>query len=126
VSFVLKTSLGALDFGSRPTDDEGRVVLEIRDRRYGEFPVLVSYAGDGAHQPIQSETRVGFGPIPAATLPESGVLISPNFSPAIGLPFLFFYGSMWFVFAYCGYVIVVKMGRLRRASSPSTVRMPIE
>jgi hypothetical protein len=107
--------LGALDFGARPTDDEGKVQLVISDRRYGEYPMLVSYPGDGNHQPIRTEARVNFGARPAPSLPEDGVLIAPGFSPAIGLPFLFFYGGMWCVFAYClGYLVIWRTHRVRQ------------
>jgi molybdopterin-containing oxidoreductase family membrane subunit len=115
VTFALKTSLGSLNFGARPTDDEGKVQLVISDRRYGEYPVIVTYTGDGAHQRIVSEARVNFGSRPASALPEEGVLISPGFSPAIGLPFLCFYGGMWCVFAYClGYLVIWRTRRARQ------------
>ena len=118
VAFLLKTSLGALDFGSRPTDDEGAVKLTVRDRRYGRYPVSVIYRGDGVHQPVESATVVDFGARPAPALPEAGVLIQPTFSAAIGLPFLCFYGSMWCVFAYAvGYLVVVRMRRARHAAA---------
>jgi len=116
VKFKLKTSLGSLDFGARPTDDEGKVAVVVRDRRYGRYPVSVSYSGDGVHEPSLGETLVAFGLRPAPALPEGGVLTAPTFSPAIGLPFLCFYGSMWCVFAYAlGYLVLVRMRRARQA-----------
>lgn len=115
VGFALKTSLGTLDFGRRPTDDEGKVQLVVRDRRYGRYPVNVIFPGDETHTASRGEVLVDFGRPPAPALPESGVLISPNFSPAIGLPFLFFYGTMWVVFAYVvGYLVLVRMRRERQ------------
>jgi Ni/Fe-hydrogenase subunit HybB-like protein len=118
VGFTLKTSLGTLDFGRRPTDDEGKVQLVVRDRRYGQYPVEVAFQGDGAHPPSRSQVMVDFGPRPAPALPGGGVLIGPNFSPAIGLPFIFFYGSMWCVMAYVvGYLVLVRMRRERRAGA---------
>jgi Ni/Fe-hydrogenase subunit HybB-like protein len=115
VGFALKTSLGTLDFGKRPTDDEGKVQLVVRDRRYGQYRMDVAFQGDGAHPPSHGQVLVDFGSRPAAALPEGGVLISPNFSPAIGLPFLFFYGSMWCVMAYVlGYLVLVRMRRERQ------------
>ncbi len=118
VMFALKTSLGKLDFGARPTDDEGKVQLVVHDRRYGEYPVEVTYPGDGAHQASRGQVRVNFGPRPATALPESGVLISPNFSPEIGLPFLCFYGGMWCVFGYAlGYLVIWRMRRERRGGN---------
>jgi hypothetical protein len=122
VGFALKTSLGTLDFGKRPTDDEGKVQLVVRDRRYGQYPVDVVFQGDGTHPPSQGRVLVDFGARPAPALPEGGVLISPNFSPAIGVPFLAFYGSMWCVMAYVvGYLVLVRMRRERQreALSPS-------
>ena len=32
-----------LKFGNRPTDQEGRVQLVIHERRYGKYPVEVSF-----------------------------------------------------------------------------------
>jgi hypothetical protein len=41
--------------------------------------------------------------------------------PAIGLPFLFFYGSMWCVMAYVvGYLVLVRMRRERQVVLRST------
>jgi hypothetical protein len=115
VGFALKTSLGTLDFGKRPTDDEGKVQLVVRDRRYGQYRMDVAFQGDASHPPSQGQVLVDFGSRPAPALPEGGVLISPNFSPAIGLPFLFFYGSMWCVMAYVvGYLVLVRMRRERQ------------
>ncbi len=118
VNFVLKTLLGELNFGVRPTDDEGKAELTIHDRRYGAYPIVVAYGGDGEHQPTRSEALIDFGPKPVPALPAEGVLIGPGFSPAIGFPFLFFYGSMWCVFAYCvGYLVVVRMRAVRHPAA---------
>jgi Ni/Fe-hydrogenase subunit HybB-like protein len=118
VGFALKTSLGVLDYGRRPTDDEGKVALVVRDRRYGQYMMDISYQGDEAHPASRSQVQVDFGPRPKPALPESGVLISPTFSPAIGLPFLGFYGSMWCVFAYViGYLVFFRMRRERKTKS---------
>jgi Ni/Fe-hydrogenase subunit HybB-like protein len=112
VGFALKTSLGRLDYGARPTDGDGKVQLVIRDHRYGQYPVDVAYGGGDDYQTSHGVVMVDFGPRPAPGLPESGVLISPTFSAAIGLPFLFFYGSMWCVFAYAfGYLVFWRMRR---------------
>jgi hypothetical protein len=117
VGFALKTSLGTLDFGKRPTDDEGKVQLVVRDRRYGQYRMDVAFQGDSTHPASQGQVLVDFGSRPAPALPEGGVLISPNFSPGIGLPFLFFYGSMWCVMAYVvGYLVLVRMRRERQRS----------
>ena len=70
--------------------------------------------GETGYQPARMETAVDFGARPAPALPESGVLISPGFSPAIGIPFLLFYGGMWCVFAYAaGYVAIYRIRRSR-------------
>jgi Ni/Fe-hydrogenase subunit HybB-like protein len=125
VNFVLRTLLGELDLGVRPSDDEGKVEIAVHDRRYGQYPVIVSYAGDGAHQPIRAEMLVNFGAKPAVALPVGGILIGPGFSPEIGLPFIFFYGSMWCVFAYClGYLMVVRMRRVRQENPTWPVTAP--
>jgi Ni/Fe-hydrogenase subunit HybB-like protein len=127
VGFVLKTSLGEIDFGARPTDDEGKVQLVVRDRRYGQYPVSVLYRGDGVHEPTRSVAMVDFGRRPLPALPEAGVLIGPGFSPEIGLPFLMFYGSMWCVFAYAvGYLVVIRMRRVRAEARSTTTPAAIE
>ena len=114
MNFKLKTSLGKLDFGNLPTDGEGKAQLIVRDRRYGQYPVSVAYQGDDTHRASIGEVLVDFGPRPAPSLPEAGVLISPTFSPEIGLPFLAFYGTMWCVFAYVvGYLVFWQMRRER-------------
>jgi len=114
VGFSLKTLFGSVDLGARPTDDEGKVEVVIRDRRHGTYPVIVAYAGDGSNRPIRSQALVDFGARPLPALPTVGVLVGPDFSPEIGLPFLCFYGGMWCVFAYCvGYLVIWRMRRAR-------------
>jgi hypothetical protein len=117
VGFTLKTSLGTLDFGRRPTDDEGQVKLIVQDRRYGQYKMNVTFPGDDRRRASQGEVLVDFGARPAPGLPEAGVLISPGFSAAIGLPFLCFYGSMWCVMAYVvGYLVFWRMRRERQTA----------
>jgi molybdopterin-containing oxidoreductase family membrane subunit len=124
VAFALKTMFGAVDFGSRPTDDEGKVSLVIQDRRRGTYRVMVSYSGDSSNSPIRAQAVVDFGVRPKPALPASGVLVGPGFSPEIGLPFLCFYGGMWCVFAYCvGYLTFWRMRELRaRPGGPAHSR----
>ena len=112
VEFSMRTSFGTLPLGTRPTDANGTVRLLVGDRRYGQYPIQVGYEGDDAHQPSRAEIRVDFGARPAAGLPAQGVLISPYATPAIGLPFLAFYGLMWVVFVYVfGYLVLWRMRR---------------
>lgn len=114
VSFALKTSFGTLALGSRPTDDAGKAQLLIRDRRYGTYPVQVAFAGDADYEAARAEIRLDFGARPAPALPRHGVLITPYATPAIGLPFLVFYGTIWLVFLYAfGYLILWRMRRAR-------------
>lgn len=114
VEFSLKTSLGVLKFGNRPTDQEGKAQLLIRERRYGRYPVAVAYGGGKGHAASRGEILVDFGPRPAASLPREGVLITPYPTAGIGVPFLFFYGIMWVVFSYVfGYLVVWRMRRAR-------------
>lgn len=64
----------------------------------------------------QVEIPVNFGEPPPPSLPPEGVLISPYPTPAIAIPFLVFYGTMWVVFIYTfGYLILWQM---RRAGFP--------
>jgi Ni/Fe-hydrogenase subunit HybB-like protein len=114
VGFSLKSALGMLNFGSRPTDAQGRTKLVLRDRRFGHYPVTVSFEGDDTHRASQSTVTMDFGPRPARALPGAGILISPYFSPEIGFPFLFFYGIMWASFVYSfGYLVLWRMPRER-------------
>jgi hypothetical protein len=123
VAFALKTLFGSIDYGARPTDDEGKVELTISDRRRGSYRVLASYAGDG--QPVRSETLVDFGARPRPGLPSTGVLVGPGFSPEIGLPFICFYGGMWCVFAYClGYITVYRLRQAQRSIAAPAVPVP--
>jgi len=112
VEFALRTSFGTLSFGSRPTNDQGQATLVIRDHRLGFYPVVASFRGDDDFAAVHQETAVDFGLRPAQALPRVGVLITPYATPAIGVPFLFFYGLMWVVFVYAfGYLILYRMRR---------------
>lgn len=114
VQFILNSSLGTLSFGSRPTNDQGKAQLLIRDHRYGKYPVQILYEGDDAHASSRAQTIVDFGARPDPALPSEGILISPYASAAIGIPFLVFYGLMWVVFFYAfGYVVLWQMRRSR-------------
>jgi len=115
VEFSLRTSLGLLKFGNRPTNQEGEAQLVIHERRYGRYPVEVTYAGDETHATSHGETLVDFGPRPAPSLPKQGVLISPYPTAGIGIPFLFFYGMMWLVYFYAfGYLVLWRMRKPSR------------
>ena len=114
VSFVLHTSFGELLLGRRPTDEEGKARLVVRDQRRGKFPIRVLYSGDDTYRTSNAETVVDFGSRPAPALPRQGVLISPYPTAAIGLPFLLFYGSCWVAFFYAfGYLVLWRMGQVR-------------
>lgn len=120
VSFALKTSFGNVQYGSRPTNEAGKAELVIRDRRYGTYPVTVSYRGDDSFAGNTAEMLVDFGVRPVPALPKAGVLIAPYATPSIGLPFVLFYGSMWVVYAYAfGYLILWRMRRPSQGKPPS-------
>ncbi len=117
VSFSLKTSFGLLQYGSRPTNEEGKAQLAVRERRYGKYPIQVAYEGGDDFGATRSEVLVDFGPRPAPALPKEGVLITPYATAGIGLPFVVFYGLMWVVFFYAfGYLIAWRMRRCPRKS----------
>jgi len=119
VSFSLRTSFGLVQYGSRPTNEEGKAELIVRDHRYGKYPLLVAYGGDDSFDATRAETSVDFGPRPAPALPTAGVLIAPYATAAIGLPFVMFYGFMWVVFIYAfGYLILWRMRRAGRDQQP--------
>jgi Ni/Fe-hydrogenase subunit HybB-like protein len=120
VSFSLQTSFGNVQYGSRPTNEEGKAELIIRDWRYGTYPVLVSYGGNDSFGSNRGEILVDFGARPAPALPKAGVLIAPYATPSIGLPFVLFYGSMWVVYVYAfGYLILWRMRRSAQEKPPS-------
>ncbi len=120
VEFSLKTGLGTLLFGSRPTMADGKAQLLIKDRRYGSYPVQVAFHGDEDYAPTTYDLNVDFGARPSASLPKIGVLITPYATPTIALPFLLFYGTMWVAFIYAfGYLILWKMRRLSQDSLPA-------
>jgi Ni/Fe-hydrogenase subunit HybB-like protein len=112
VSFSLQTSFGFVQYGSRPTNEQGKAELIIHDRRFGRYPVLVAYGGNDAFADAHAQILVDFGFRPAPALPRAGVLIAPYATPAIGLPFVIFYGIMWVVYCYAfGYLILWRMRR---------------
>jgi len=114
VSLTLQTSFGVLSLGSRPTDDQGRVEFVLRDQRYGAYPVTVNFSGDDEFAPATLQQRVAFGQRPNPALPTTGVLITPYATPGIGIPFVAFYGLMWVVFFYVGYLVLHRMSAARR------------
>jgi Ni/Fe-hydrogenase subunit HybB-like protein len=113
VGLTLKTSFGKLDYGSRPTNAEGKAQFSMQERRYGIYPVEVTYDGGDQFAAAHAVTSVDFGPRPEISLPPEGVLITPYATPAIALPFVCFYGTMWVVFCYVGYLMVWRMRKVR-------------
>jgi Ni/Fe-hydrogenase subunit HybB-like protein len=112
VSFSLQTSFGSVQYGNRPTNEEGKAELILSDQRFGQYPILVSYGGSEAFAETRAQMLVDFGSRPAPALPRAGVLIAPYATPAIGLPFILFYGTMWVIFFYAfGYLILWRMRR---------------
>lgn len=110
VSFAVQTSFGSVQYGNRPTNEQGKAELILHDRRFGEYPVLVSYGGNEAFAETRAQMLVNFGSRPAPALPRAGILIAPYATPAIGLPFILFYGTMWVIFFYVfGYLILWRM-----------------
>ena len=114
VSLSLKTSFGTLDYGSRPTDAEGKAKFLVKDRRYGQYPVEGTYDGGTDFAAAHSVASVSFGGRPAPSLPSQGVLIDPHSTAVITIPFLGFFGFTWLVFAYVGcYVLFWRMHLIR-------------
>jgi len=112
VEFSIKTLLGTLSYGTRPTLGTGEVSIVLRDRRRGIYPLHVEYKGDDTHAASQSVINVNFGERPKPALPKIAVLITPYATPQIELPFVAFYGTMWVAFLYTfGYLVLVKMRR---------------
>ena len=114
VDFSFQTLFGALPLGRRPTNQDGMTRLVIQDRRYGNGPIQVTYAGDGLYAATDAAILADFGPRPPRSLPSEGVLITPYWTAAIALPFLIFYGFMWAMFVYAfGYLILWRLPRAR-------------
>ena len=123
VDFSVKTGLGSLAFGSRPTLADGKAQLLIKDRRYGTYPVQVVFHGDEEYAPATFDITVDFGARPAPSLPKAGVLITPYATSPIAVPFLLFYGAMWVAFIYAfGYLILWKMRRFSREANLAQVK----
>jgi hypothetical protein len=114
VGLSLKTSFGKLDYGSRPTNAEGKAQFSLQDQRYGQYQVESTYDGGAEFAAAHAVTSVDFGPRPEIALPSEGVLITPYPTAAIALPFLFFYGTMWVVFFYVGYLAIWRMRQSRK------------
>jgi Ni/Fe-hydrogenase subunit HybB-like protein len=117
VSLSLKTSFGNLSYGNRPTNAEGKAEFPLQDRRYGQYPVEGNYNGGEKFAAAHGVISVDFGPRPEPALPSEGVLISPYPTAGIALPFLFFYGLMWVVFFYVGYLIIWRLPQIRKGQA---------
>jgi hypothetical protein len=121
VGLSLKTSFGKLDYGSRPTNAEGKAQFSLQDRRYGQYPVEGTYDGGAQFAAAHAVTSVDFGPRPEPSLPSQGVLITPYATAWIGLPFLGFFGLVWLVFIYIGvYLLWFRLPQVRKQQVKSS------
>lgn len=123
VSLSLKTSFGTLDYGSRPTDEEGKARFPVKDRRYGRYPVECVYEGGPDFSGVRASASINFGNRPAPSLPSEGVLITPNSPAVVTLPFVGFFGFTWLVFLYVG--VYVLFWRLRLIRFRNSKRAPL-
>ena len=122
VGFALETSFGTLlQFSKIATDGEGRAKLVVRDHRCGTYPFQATYGGDQAFQQSYALAKVDFGPCPAPALPASGVLITPYATGPITLASVLFFGSMWCVFFYVGYLYFWRTRRAGEAEGPMEI-----
>jgi Ni/Fe-hydrogenase subunit HybB-like protein len=118
VGLTLKTSFGKLDFGSRPTNAEGKAKFTIQDRRFGKYAVDGAYDGGDKFAAAHATATVDFGARPEPALPSQGVLITPYATAWIGIPFLMFFGLIWSVFIYVGcYMLFWRMPQIRKAQA---------
>jgi Ni/Fe-hydrogenase subunit HybB-like protein len=118
VGLTLKTSFGKLDFGSRPTNAEGKAKFTIQDRRVGQYTVDGNYEGGDKFAAAHATANVDFGPRPEPALPSQGVLITPYATAWIGIPFLLFFGMIWSVFLYVGvYLLFIRLPQIRKAQA---------
>jgi hypothetical protein len=115
VGLSLRTSFGKLDYGSRPTNAEGKAQFPVQDRRYGQYPVEGTYEGGDQFAAAHAVTSVDFGPRPEISLPPGGVLIAPYATAWIALPFWVFFGVTWLVLLYFGcYVLCWRLPQIRK------------
>jgi Ni/Fe-hydrogenase subunit HybB-like protein len=121
VGLTQKTSFGKLDFGSRPTNAEGKAKFVIQDKRYGQYQMESNYDGGDKFAAAHAQAMVDFGVRPEPALPAEGVLITPYATAWIGVPFLLFFGLIWSVFFYIGiYLLFWRLPQLRRANHTAT------
>jgi Ni/Fe-hydrogenase subunit HybB-like protein len=121
VGLSLKTSFGKLDFGSRPTNGEGKAKFLIQDKRYGQYQVDISYEGGDKFAAAHAGAMIDFGIRPAPSLPAQGVLITPYATAWIGVPFLLFFGLIWSVFIYVGvYLLFWRLPQIRKDQAKLT------
>ncbi len=121
VALSLRTSFGKLDYGSRPTNAEGKAQFPLQDRRHGIYPVEAAYDGGDQFAAAHAVTSVDFGPRPAISLPSEGVLIAPYITAWVGLPFFAFFGLTWLAFFYFGgYVLFWGLPRIRKHQAKSS------
>ena len=57
IGLSLKTSFGKLDYGSRPTNSEGKAQFSLQDRRFGQYPVEGAYRW---RRPVRCCSRRGY------------------------------------------------------------------
>lgn len=115
LSLSLKTSFGILDFGSRPTDEDGHATFLVKDKRYGQYPIECTYEGGTDFAAAKATASVDFGPRPEPSLPAEGVLIGPKSAAVIAIPVLGFFGFSWFVFLFVGvYILFWRLPQIRK------------
>lgn len=111
LSLSAKTKFGSLALGTRPTDGDGKAVFKVAGRRYGRQDLTVTFGGDDDLASASAAGSFEVTPRPAPALPDVGVLITPYPTFWIAAPFLVFFGAMWIVFIYTGYLIFWKVRR---------------
>ena len=120
VGLSLKTSFGKLDYGSRPTNAEGKAQFPVQDRRYGQYPVEGTYDGGDQFAAAHAVTTVDFGPRPEISLPSEGILIAPYATAWVAVPFWALFGLTWFALFYFGcYVLFWRLPQIRRQQAKS-------
>ena len=105
VGFFVKTFFGTISMGSRPTGADGIAKMKVADRRFGTYTVQASFAGDDETSASTTSAEITNTPRPAPALPPQGMLITPYPTLGISAPFAFFFGTMWGIFAFVGYIL---------------------
>jgi len=114
----IETSFGSLFYGNRPTNTQGKAEFLCRTG-VRTLSVEGTFNGGDKYAPAHGVTLVDFGPA-LNRFAFRGSAHYPYPTAGIALPFLFFYGTMWIVFFYVGYLIIWRLPQIRKQQAKSS------